>query len=149
MRTLADGAGEGVILPSPGAAYDARVDVSRRSWRPIQLSGRGSEGWSFRKAGQTIIVRVAERYIVDAAEAASVAAVAGLGVLSTGQRSVQTELETGRLVRLLPDWEMGSSDISAILPAGRAAKPSARAFANFIAEEIREIEACFPWIPAQ
>jgi hypothetical protein len=29
---------------------------------------------------------------------------------------------------------MGSSDISVMMPAGRAAKPSARAFANFIAK---------------
>jgi DNA-binding transcriptional LysR family regulator len=107
-------------------------------------AGRGSEGWSFRKGDQTITVRVEGRFIVDAAEAASVAAVAGLGVLSTGQPSVQAELETGQLVRLLPDWEMGASDISVILPAGRAAKPSARAFANFIAEEVREIEVRFP-----
>jgi DNA-binding transcriptional LysR family regulator len=112
-------------------------------------AGKGSEGWSFRKDGQTVTVRVEGRYIVDAAEAATVAAVAGLGVLSTGQRSVQTELETGQLVRLLPDWEMGSSDISVLLPAGRAAKPSARAFLNFVADEIREIEACFPWITTQ
>jgi DNA-binding transcriptional LysR family regulator len=108
-------------------------------------AGRGSEAWSFRKGDRTIAVRVQGRYVVDATEAASAAAVAGLGVLSTGQRSVQAELEAGQLVRLLPDWGMGSSDISVILPAGRAAKPSARAFANFIAEEIREIEARFPW----
>jgi hypothetical protein len=42
---------------------------------------------------------------------------------------------------------MGSSDISVILPAGRAAKPSARAFANFIAQQVREIEAARPWTP--
>lgn len=47
----------------------------------------------------------------------------------------------GDLVRLLPDWEIGSSDIHVILPAGRAAKASARAFADFIAVEIREIRA--------
>jgi DNA-binding transcriptional LysR family regulator len=112
-------------------------------------AGRGSEGWSFRKGDQTITVQVEARYIVDAAEAATVAAIAGLGVLSTGQRSVQAELATGQLVRLLPEWEMGLSDISVILPAGRAAKPSARAFATFIAEEIRDIEARFPWMPSQ
>jgi hypothetical protein len=31
-------------------------------------------------------------------------------------------------VRLLPDWEIGSSDIHVIRPAGRVAKASARAF---------------------
>lgn len=111
-------------------------------------AGRGSEAWSFRKGERTTTVQVEGRFVVDAAEAASAAAVAGLGVLSTGQRSVQAELEKGQLVRLLPDWEMGSSDINVILPAGRSAKPSARAFVNFIGEEIREIEVNSPWSPA-
>jgi DNA-binding transcriptional LysR family regulator len=46
-------------------------------------------------------------------------------------------LESGALVRVLPDWEIGSSDINVILPAGRAAKASARAFADFVAAQVR------------
>jgi hypothetical protein len=89
-------------------------------------------------------VRVEVPFVVDAAEAASVAAVAELGVLSTGQRGVQAELEKDELVRLLPDWEMGSSGISAILSAGRTATSWAHALVNYTFEEIREIEACSP-----
>jgi DNA-binding transcriptional LysR family regulator len=73
--------------------------------------------------------------------AATAAAVAGLGILSTGDLSVMSELETGRLVRVLPDWEMGSADINVVLPAGRAAKPSARAFSDFMAAEFRQVQA--------
>jgi len=111
----------------------------------IGPAGGSPEGWSFRKAGQTISLRVEGRFTIDSAEAATVAAVAGWGILSTGHGSVRAELESGQLLLLLPDWEMGSSDVSVILPAGRAAKPSARAFANFIAGEMREIEALNPW----
>ena len=64
-----------------------------------------------------------------------------LGILSTAELSVMSELETGRLVRVLADWEMGSADINVVLPAGRAAKPSARAFADFIEVEFRELQA--------
>lgn len=53
-------------------------------------------------------------------------------------------MEAGSLVRLLKDWEMGKSDINVILPAGRAAKASARAFADFVAAQVREIEAFSP-----
>jgi DNA-binding transcriptional LysR family regulator len=108
-------------------------------------AGRGPEGWSFRKDGKTTSVRVQGRFIVNATEAAAAAAVAGLGIFSTGQRSVQTELQNGALVQILPDWEIGSSDISVILPAGRAAKASARAFADFIGQQVREIEKTYPW----
>src|ERR1700754_4517831 len=72
-------------------------------------AGRGPEGWSFRKGGKTTSVRVQGRFIINATEAAAAAAVAGLGIFSTGQRSVQTELQNGALVQILPDWEIGSS----------------------------------------
>ena len=44
-------------------------------------------------------------------------------------------------MRVLPDWKMGSADINVVLPAGRAAKPSARAFADFMEAEFREVQA--------
>lgn len=110
----------------------------------IGPAGRSSEGWSFRKGGKATSVRVQGRLVVNAAEAAAAAAIAGLGILSTGQGGVQAELEAGSLVRLLPDWEIGTSDIHVILPAGRAAKASARAFADFVAAQVRENEAIFP-----
>jgi DNA-binding transcriptional LysR family regulator len=103
-------------------------------------AGRTSEGWSFRKSGKSTSVRVHGRFIIDATEAATAAAVAGLGIISTGERSVRSELQSGSLVRLLSDWVIGSSDISVILPAGRVAKASARAFADFIAAHMREID---------
>ncbi|ARN82233.1 LysR family transcriptional regulator [Methylocystis bryophila] len=133
-----------VLVASP--AYLARTGTPRI---PSDLAGhaiivgpagQGSEAWSFRKEGKTMSIRVQARLVIDLSEAATAAAVAGLGVVSTGAGSVQAEVEQGALVRLLPDWEIGDSDIHTILPAGRAAKASARAFAAFIAAEIREIE---------
>lgn len=108
-------------------------------------AGRSSEGWSFRKEGKATSVRVQGRFIINATETAAAAAVAGLGIYSTGQRSVEAELQAGAIVRVLSDWEIGSSEINVILPAGRAAKASARAFADFIAAQVREIEKDFPW----
>jgi DNA-binding transcriptional LysR family regulator len=67
-----------------------------------------------------------------------------LGILSTGEGSVQAELEAGSLVRLLTDCEIGTSDINVILPASRAAKASARAFEDFVAAQVHEIRAFFP-----
>lgn len=101
-------------------------------------AGRNSEAWSFHKDGKATSIRIQGRFIVNSTEAATAAAIAGLGIYSTGERSVLAELESGALVRLLPDWETGSSDINVILPAGRAAKASARAFADFIAAQVRE-----------
>ena len=104
-------------------------------------ASRVMEGWTFRRDGKASTVRVEGRFILNAMDAAAAAAVAGLGILSAGDLGVMSELETGRLVRLLPDWEMGSADINVVLPAGRAAKRSARAFADFMTAELRELQA--------
>lgn len=57
---------------------------------------------------------------------------AGLGLLSAGDLSALTELETGTLLRVLLDWEMGSADINAILPGGRAANPPLALLQNLL-----------------
>jgi DNA-binding transcriptional LysR family regulator len=105
----------------------------------VSPAGRGMEGWAFRRDGMTCSVRVEGRFILNGTDAAVAAAVAGLGILSTGDLSVISELETGRLVRVLPDWEMGSADINVVLPAGRAAKPSARAFSDYMAAKFGDL----------
>ena len=64
----------------------------------------------------------------------------GVDFISSGALSMLRELESGQLIRVLPDWEMGMADIHVVLPAGRAAKPSARAFADFVSSELREQE---------
>ena len=104
-------------------------------------AGRGMEGWSFSKDGKTTSVRVDGRYIVNAAEGATSAAVNGLGIVSCGFMGVMAELRAGTLVRVLDDWEMGQVDVNIILPAGKATKPSARAFTDWLAKEFQSQEA--------
>jgi DNA-binding transcriptional LysR family regulator len=104
-------------------------------------AGRGAEGWAFEKDGKTTSVRVEGRFILNGAEGATAAAVAGLGIVSSGALSMLRELGSGQLVRILSDWQMGTADVHVILPAGRAAKPSARAFADYVANELRKQEA--------
>jgi DNA-binding transcriptional LysR family regulator len=100
-------------------------------------AGRGMEGWAFKKCGKTISIRVDGRFILNGAEGASAAATAGLGIVNSSLLSVLREIEAGDLVRVLPDWEMSPADVHAIVPAGRAAKPSARAFVDFIHNDMR------------
>lgn len=117
---------------------------------PVELSshtivvgpaGRGSEAWAFRKDGKVHSLRLDGRFVLNSTDAATAAAVAGLGVVCTGHLSVLDELQKGALVRVLPDWDMGSAEINIVLPAGRASKPSARAFTAFM-------EASFPTLEA-
>src|ERR1700756_129387 len=104
-------------------------------------AGRGMEGWAFTKDGKTTSVRVEGTLLVNGGEGATAAAVAGLGIISAGELGMLKELQSGQLLRVLADWKMGSADINVVLPAGRAAKPSARAFSDFIRAEIRKQQA--------
>jgi DNA-binding transcriptional LysR family regulator len=45
------------------------------------------------------------------------------------------ELEEGSLVQVLADWDMGSVELHAVFPGGKAGKPSAKSFAAFLAAE--------------
>ena len=67
------------------------------------------------------------------------AAVAGLGIVPTSIIASRKELANRSLVRVLPDWQMGSVDVHAVFPSGRAAKAAARALADQMAEAFRLI----------
>ena len=88
--------------------------------------------WSFRKDGQNIPMRFASRLSVTANEGAVAAAVVGLGIVSCRMDGCERELTSGALVRVLPDWDMGTVDLHALFASGKAAKPAARAFADYL-----------------
>ncbi|WP_341964130.1 LysR family transcriptional regulator [Pseudomonas sp. RC10] len=99
-------------------------------------SGFSREAWVFQRDGQTMTVRVEGRITVSVNEAATAAALAHLGIISTGLWGCRADIESGRLVEVLPDWEMGSKAVHAIYPPGQPIKPSARALIDFLVEEL-------------
>ena len=98
--------------------------------------GRGAN-WSFQKRRRVTSIRIDGRLSVTLAEGSVAAAVAGLGIVSTNIGSCRKELSSGALIRLLPDWDMGLMEVHAVMPAGRAAKPAARVFTEFLVAEFR------------
>jgi DNA-binding transcriptional LysR family regulator len=50
----------------------------------------------------------------------------------------RAELASVALVQVLADWQMEQFEFHALFAAGRAAKPSARAFADYLATALRE-----------
>jgi DNA-binding transcriptional LysR family regulator len=98
----------------------------------------GQSNWAFKKGSRSVSVRVEAKISTNVNEGAIAAAVAGLGILLTSSRGCRAELSNGTLVHVLPDWEMGSVEINAVFAAGRAAKPSARAFVDYLAKALAE-----------
>ncbi len=102
-------------------------------------AGRGAGGWTFTKDDEEVSVRVEGRIVLNGAEGAAAAAAAGLGIVSAGWFGLLKELRNGDLVQVLPHWKMKSAEFNVILPAARAAKPSARAFADFVRDQLDEL----------
>jgi DNA-binding transcriptional LysR family regulator len=89
-----------------------------------------ADRWTFEKNGRQVSLRAEGRVVVSANEGAVAAAVAGLGIASTGIIAAGKPLANRNLVRVLPDWDTGSVEVHAVFPAGRATKAAARALAD-------------------
>ena len=98
----------------------------------------GLAGWSFKKNGKVTSVSIEGQISVTVNEASTVAALAGLGIISTSYWSCREELEKGTLVQLLPEWEIGNVEVNALITGGRTAKPSARAFVDYLVSSFNE-----------
>jgi len=129
-----------VLVASP--AYLRRAG---RPKAPADLSSHamvvgpmGSDRWTFEKDGRQVSLRLEGRVVVSANEGAVAAAVAGLGIAATGIIASRKELANRTLVRVLPDWQMGSVDVHAVFPAGRATKAAARALADHMLGAFRD-----------
>ena len=101
---------------------------------PASLSGH----WSFRKGDTATSFQVEGKLTIRASLGAIAAAVEGLGIVMTPLGACRRELERGELVRLLPEWDAGTVELNAVYASGRAAKPSARAFVDYLIAALRE-----------
>lgn len=123
-----------VLVASPGylAKYGTPQTPADLAKHRIVLGPNGVKGWSFQKDGRNVSVRVDGHVSISQNEGAVAAAVAGLGIMYTGMWGSRAEIDSGTLVQILPDWDMGQVEVNAVFPAGRAAKPAARSFADYL-----------------
>jgi DNA-binding transcriptional LysR family regulator len=103
---------------------------------PASLGGR----WSFRKGDAATAFQVEGKLTIGASLGAIAAAVEGLGIVMTPLGACRRELERGELVRLLPEWDAGTVVLNAVYASGKAAKPSARAFVDYLIAGLHETE---------
>jgi DNA-binding transcriptional LysR family regulator len=83
--------------------------------------------WRFERNGQEAAIKLEPHFSTDENEGAIAAAVAGFGITSTSGWACRRELETGALVRLLPEWILAGIPVHAYFPLGRATRVAARA----------------------
>ncbi|HEY4296723.1 MAG TPA: LysR family transcriptional regulator [Paraburkholderia sp.] len=130
-----------VLVASP--RYLARVGTPRH---PEDLSAHDlivgpmtlGTAWSFRRGEKQTSVRLESRFRVDGNEGAIAAATAGLGITMTTSGACRVEVENGALVRVLPQWDLGSSDLHAVYVGGKGAKRAAKVLTEYLIDVLKE-----------
>jgi DNA-binding transcriptional LysR family regulator len=87
-----------------------------------------------KKEGQAVSVNVTGCLTLNGTDSGVAAGREGLGLVMATFPALKAELESGGLVRLLAEWDMGEVDAYAVYPGGQAPKPAARAFVEFMIE---------------
>jgi len=85
------------------------------------------------------LLRGEERYVIEqqpamrfnSAAAYVAAGVAGLGILNIPRAEAAPHLRSGALVEVLPDWQLGSMQISLVYPYARRLSSRVRAFTDW------------------
>lgn len=67
-------------------------------------------------------------FTTNTAPVCRAAALAGDGVLRATVFSVRDDVAAGRLLRLVPEWSLGQSDIHAVFPASQHLPQKVRVF---------------------
>jgi DNA-binding transcriptional LysR family regulator len=131
---------ERVMAASPGYLAGAPpltvpADLAAHS---VIVGAQGGGEWVLRKGGTTASIRIEGRLRIPAFEGAMAAALNDMGIVLTSTGASRRELDSGSLVRILPDWDLGAVELHAIYTGGRTAKPSVRAFVAFLAEALAD-----------
>ncbi len=97
-----------------------------------------ADEWNFYDQGRKLSVRVAGRIRTNNQEALADAVLAGAGLAVLPTWLVKVELESGRMRRVLAEFEAPRTPVYAIFPARGAPPGKVRAFVDFVSERYRE-----------
>jgi len=101
--------------------------------------GRTFGSWRFGQHGQWTTVRVSGDRVLDDASLAREWAVSGAGIIFMTEIEQRRDLQSGRLVRLLTEWQTDPYPLHALLPSGRFVPNRVRALVDFIAARFAEL----------
>jgi DNA-binding transcriptional LysR family regulator len=88
--------------------------------------------WRLRKSARTEIVKVKGRFTVNNGQALRTAAIEGLGIVMQPEVLLGDDVVAGRLVRLLPDYELPSRPMHIVYLADKRPTPKLRSFIDFV-----------------
>ncbi len=68
----------------------------------------------------------------------------GFGLVQLAENLVSEHLQEGRLIEVLADWQPASVPVTLLYPHQRFLSPAVRAFADWIAELVRDGDSAQP-----
>jgi LysR family transcriptional regulator, transcriptional activator for dmlA len=120
------------------SAPDSPADLRHQSCITATCGPHGEPGdsaiWRLRRGSDQQEVRVESRVSVPDPTINHQLALAGVGVALLSQSAARLDVEQGRLVRLLPDWEPEPVELHAVYPSPLNSSPKVRAFLQFLRE---------------
>lgn len=94
--------------------------------------------WQFTaREGKVHTAHVKTRLRVDSPGALAAMLRQGAGISVLDQYTAQENIASGKLVRLLPEWQLPTGGIYAVYPPGRHVSARVRAFIDFYRESLR------------
>lgn len=90
--------------------------------------------WVFDGSEGRVTVPMNGRFVTNSGEALRAAGVAGMGVLLQPYELVADEIQAGRLVRLLPEYESPSRALHVLYASDRQMTPKLRSFLDFVVQ---------------
>jgi DNA-binding transcriptional LysR family regulator len=130
------------VYASPAylAAYGEPVkpaDLARHACIAFTGAGQLAERWRFGRGGKSNTVEIAPRWVINLAEPAIDAAVAGFGVTRVLSYMVDHLVRAGALRPILRRYDPPAIPVHVIYPAGRHLPLRARLFIDLAVESLR------------
>jgi len=100
----------------------------------LSFSAGAVAEWRFTREDDVCRVPVASRVKVNNGQALRVAALHGLGVVLQPAILLEADVRAGRLVQLLPDYELPSRPMQVVFLPDRYRSPKLRSFIDFVTE---------------
>ena len=97
----------------------------------------GGADWRFEGADGPVVVPIAGPIRADNGDIIRLAALAGAGVLFQPRFIVGDDLDAGKLVRVLPDWQSAELGVYAVYPSRKHLSAKVRTFVEFLAAAIQ------------
>lgn len=112
------------------------ADLQHLSCITTTCDAAGAHGdfttWRLRRGSELKQVRVEARAMVPDPTINHQLALSGAGVALLAQSVVEQDIQDGRLVRVLPEWEPDPVELHALYPSRLDSSPKVRAFLEFL-----------------